>query len=98
MKRTPLKRKTGLRSRYKPVPRGLREALVKRSGGFCEARLLGCLGRGSHVHEKLPRAHRGKRTPDNTLLLCAVCHSRIHNEPERYGYATGFLKHSWEDM
>ena len=90
MKRTPLRRKTPLRSRgrkaarEKPALDAFREALRARSGGLCEARTPACPPRrheGVHANHVRRRSQGGTHDAANGLLLCAAGHQWIHEHP-----------------
>jgi len=92
MKRTPLRRVTGLsrstalrpRSRKAAaLYRDIRVPLVRRllaERPRCEARFsVICTGRSTACHEKLTRARGGSITDEaNIICVCQPCHDAIH--------------------
>lgn len=57
----------------------MRPKVRRRSGGKCEAMLLGvCRGQAQHVHHRLRRPHGGPNTMANLIDLCSPCHSWVH--------------------
>lgn len=62
------------------------EIVLERSGGVCEVRLPGCLGRARNTHHVLPRSAGGTDDPENLLALCGSgttgCHGWLHAHPE----------------
>lgn len=100
MKRTPLKRKTPLRSRgrkadrEKPALDAFREALRARSGGLCEVRTPACpLGPhfGCDPHHRCHADRdRGVHDPERGLWVCRVGHDWIETHPAE-SYRAGWL-------
>jgi len=93
MRRTPLRRVTGLArstTRIRPrsrkmaaLYRDVRVPLVRRllaERSACEARFsLICTGRSTACHEKLTRARGGSITDEtNIICVCHPCHDAIH--------------------
>jgi 5-methylcytosine-specific restriction endonuclease McrA len=75
----------------KKIPVWVREAVVARSGGHCEAAVNGdCRLKGEHLHHKLMRSAGGKHTQENLINVCAPCHRQIHANPAA-SYAKGYL-------
>ena len=107
MKRTPLQRKTPLRStstlarspmkrsRPKATDRAVVAQVVLRDGG-CVARSqvpeVRCAGR-IDPHHVLPRGRGGKDTTENLICLCRAHHDWVHSNPSR-AYDLGFLARS----
>lgn len=95
MKRTPLARKTALRSRKRLNRVSARQRAANllldqarleaytRSAGQCEATELphDCTGRAEHFHHVLPRSAGGPNTVENLLGVCEPGHSVIHGHP-----------------
>ena len=86
-KRSPSKARKRLR-RSSPKKSGLAEArrqfvaeqLTKKP--MCEARVAGCQGRSTDIHEKQTRARGGDILDEkNTMSLCRNCHRWIHDNP-----------------
>lgn len=75
----------------------VRELVVERSGGLCEAHGFStyCSGHGAHLHHRKLRRHHDER-PEALLWVCHHCHRAIH---DRVGeaYAAGLLVHSYDD-
>ena len=90
MKRTPLKPSGPLkRSRLNPISAKRRKSqralvaltrqLIAERGPFCEARVSpSCTGRADHPHHKLMQSQGGKHDRETAMLVCAACHSFIH--------------------
>ena len=99
MKRTPLKRLTGLRQRSARMAetyRTRRVPLVKEllaAHPVCER----CnLRRSTEVHELLSRARGGSILDvDGCVALCHECHHWITTHPAE-ATATGWLRNSWD--
>lgn len=52
-----------------------RKVVRKRSGGYCEARIVDwCQGGAAHAHHVLRQSQGGKHTPENLVDLCYGCH------------------------
>lgn len=98
MKRTPLRRKTPMRSQsqlrrtrikpYKPkkesrIPDAVGAAVKRRSRGICER----CqIKPGTELHHRVTRARGGPHDEFNLVHLCSECH-HVH--------AHGQLEHPW---
>ena len=104
MKRTPLKRKTPLRSKGRKAERDadsiarFRIAVAMRSGGWCEANTPSCApGRheGTQAHHRLMRSQGGTHDPENGLWCCSQAHAHIHRHPAE-SYERGWLLRRWE--
>lgn len=54
-------------------------------GGRCETCGKKADWRGLSVHHKVFRSHQGKTDMDNCEMVCAPCHSRLHNICEKDG-------------
>ncbi len=90
-RRTPLQRRTPLRSRGRRIPRGIRQEVLDRANGRCEARIPEvCTIRAEHVHHLLPRSAGGVDSPHQLVALCSVCHQQIHLNPA-WSYEQGWL-------
>ena len=73
------------------VPPKIREAVERRSGGYCEAACNGnCSRQAAPMHHRLPRSAGGPHTEANLLHLCDNCHRYIHAHPG-YSYEQGWL-------
>lgn len=102
MKRTPLRRRTPLRSvgarklRTQSAERAFREALIARSGGRCEVVTPACPDgwhEGAHGHHCWPSDRdRNIHDPNRGLFVCAPAHDYIHRSPE-WSRPRGFLLH-----
>lgn len=72
--------------RYKPkrVDRGkfspkIRETIIKQFNGLCGE----CRSRGVHIHHiKLKGSGKGRGVVTNGLLLCLICHNKIHKNAD----------------
>lgn len=105
LRRTPITRATKIkRSRPKPaVPAEVRQLLVARSQGFCEARLHGCLGAGTDTHHRITQKAGGRKGEAagrhnqlaNCLDVCRVCHSWITDRPAE-AYDLGLSLREWQ--
>lgn len=76
-----------------PTPASVREAVLRRSGGRCEAGTIWCLGKPTQIHHK--DRNRKNNTMDNLLHVCGNgnatgCHGRIHQEVTE-AFAEGWL-------
>lgn len=73
------------------IPVSVREAVERRSGGYCEAAVdAGCRRKGGHLHHKLMRSQGGGHTEGNLIDVCPPCHGYIHGHPA-WAYERGFL-------
>ena len=62
-----------------PIPAVVRAAVVLRDGGCCVL----CGGRDAqHCHHLRSRGAGGGMSPDNLVMLCVVCHARVHADPD----------------
>jgi phage terminase large subunit GpA-like protein len=94
VKRSPLRRKTPLKARWRPSKRSLDPVtpetytlVMARADGRCER----CGERKIlHWHHRLPVEHGGRSTVSNGLALCAACHTWSHNHPVE-ALAAGWL-------
>jgi len=77
LKRSPLKVKR--RGEYQW--RKARRAVLERSGGRCEARLVRCTRAAEHVHHVKRRSQGGGHEVENLLAVCFGCHEWIHANP-----------------
>ena len=67
--------------RARPIPKKTIEALRKRSGNRCEARLPGiCCGYPISAHHKKFRSRGGSNDLVNLACLCHRCHRAAHDE------------------
>lgn len=77
-----------------------RPIVYARSGGDCELRLDGCLGRGHSIHHRRKRSQGGPWSPSNSIHTCGDgsrgCHGVITDTRTEY-YDKGWLVHSWTD-
>ncbi len=90
-RRTPLQRRSPLRSRGHRIPRGIRQEVLDRANGRCEARIREvCTIRAEHVHHLRPRSQGGKDDPAILVALCASCHGHVHRNPA-WSYEHGWL-------
>jgi hypothetical protein len=78
------------RWRWKPaVPAVVRELLIARSGGWCEAQLPMCLGGATDSAHRITQKSGGRHGAakaahdvlSNTLDLCRACHRWTHDYP-----------------
>ena len=67
------------------------------NGVWCEADTAVCTGRAAHIHHRKPRSHGRDDSPENTLIVCAACHTFIHAHPA-ISYEKGWLVHSWDTV
>ena len=91
MRRSPLKRRTPLRSKGRKAEReqsdleAMRLAVHVRSGGRCEAQTGSCPPgphEGSDVHHRWPSDRpKGVHDPDRCVLLCRPGHLAVHGAP-----------------
>jgi hypothetical protein len=78
-----------------PIPQHVLEAVNRRSGGCCEARLPGCtLTVGLQYHHRLRRSQGGRNDEATLVRLCAACHqdspAAVHRNPAA-AYRSGLL-------
>ena len=57
----------------------LREQIRERDNGLCI-----CGKQGGHVHHIIFRSHYGSNKPENLILLCQECHTRVHSNEKHY--------------
>lgn len=103
--KTPLGNRTPMKaSRPRPaVPAKNRAGVKVRAGEMCEAKLVGCLGRGTDVHHRITQKSGGRHGTarerhdrmSNTLLLCRVCHGWIGARPAE-AYEMGLSLKEWQ--
>lgn len=63
---------------------------------WCQARLKGCWGRSSEVHEVVTRARGGSiLDPHNVLALCHWCHCWVTEHPLE-AHSLFLVRHGWE--
>lgn len=67
---------------------GVKDAVRKRSGGWCE--FPGCDRRAEHFHHRLMRSHGGPGTVENCAHLCSHHHHHVHHNVAE-SYASGML-------
>lgn len=101
MRRTPLKRTSGLKkvSKKRSKDNTLRRVLVRQHlelTPYCEASLigLGCTLQATDVHEIVPRGRRpgAQLEPELFCSLCRICHSWVTTHPDwadRHGLMLG---------
>lgn len=83
------RRKTGF-------PPEVKDAVLARSGGNCEAMLMPmCSFVGEQIHHRRPRSMGGTRRetttlPSNALVLCSRCHAHIEGH-RAWALEHGFL-------
>ena len=86
---------TQKRKQDPPELRAAKEAVRRRSKGYCEARTAVCTGQAEHAHHRKMRSAGGSHSVVNLLDACHPCHDWIHAHPEE-SYERGLLLHSWE--
>jgi hypothetical protein len=95
--RTPLRRLTPLAAKATPkatrvkpaVPAEVRELLAARSGGWCEAQLVGCTGTATDAHHRVTQKAGGRSAAakaahdrlSNLVHLDRTCHDWIGARP-----------------
>lgn len=96
---TPLRRVTPLKSKTPPKRKGsvgsdfsrpVKDLVLRRSGGRCEARTPVCTEHAVHFHHRILRSKGGRGTIDNCLHVCAACHTWIHGHP-KVSYEQGWM-------
>jgi len=88
--------------RYVPYDIGM--AVIRRSGGYCEAcearLIMDSLTEGAAFHHRLPRSAGGGESLINLMLVHHSCHNvapgSIHQNPAR-SYRMGHLVHRGSD-
>ncbi len=76
------------------IPKESVKIVKERSGGKCEARLLGCVGDGQQLHHMKSRGRGGSDHPNNLLDVCFKCHAKItDNKPGTERFRT----HRWQE-
>lgn len=87
----------GLRDADRPTDfdGATRAAVALRSGGWCEAMMVGCEGAAVHLHHRLRRGH-GDHRAVNALHVCAACHGWIHANVAA-SYDRGWLVRTGDD-
>jgi hypothetical protein len=93
--RSPIARRTRLKSRIEPFPADVRKALAARSGGWCEAQLPGCLGTATDPCHRVGRAQGGADTVFNVWFGCRRCHEWCHARPAE-ACDLGLMLKSWQ--
>ncbi len=71
------------------------QRIIRRDGSRCRAGLPDCTVAATDRHHVKPKGRGGSDEDRNIILVCRICHNRIHAHPERSSRA-GFLLHSWE--
>ena len=80
MKRTALRQRSKRMARLYVQRRKLVAEMLE--DAMCAARLQGCTGRATEVHERLSRARGGSILDrDNCVGLCHMCHREITERP-----------------
>lgn len=83
MKRTRIRRKTPIRSKYRPGVKELdalcRQVVFQRDGGKCIRCGKEQNAQWAHVDSRRYRSTRW--LPDNSMVLCAGCHLWWHHRP-----------------
>lgn len=86
--------KPSLKTTYRPaVPQEVRAEVTVRSGGWCEAQLVACLGRATEVHHRITQKAGGRKGAAkakhdrlaNTMHLCHICHAWVTQRPTEAG-------------
>jgi hypothetical protein len=98
VKRSPLKRKTPLRShrRVDKELEAMHPLVQARSRGFCEVRCWArCQERAAHIHHRKLRRN-GDHSLSNLLHVCFACHTLIHMAGGK-AYERGWLVRSGDD-
>ena len=94
MKRTALRQRSKKAQRIAPQRRKRVEEMLE--DAVCAARLAGCTGRATEVHEPRMRS-RGADIldPEQCIPICHWCHRWTHDNPAK-AHELGLLLHSWE--
>lgn len=116
-RKTPMKRTGGpartgelKRTAMKPtrprpaVPAPVRTGLAERSGGWCEMKLPGCLGRATDPSHRIRVGMGGRHGPaaeqssrlSNVLHACRACHDWCHSRPAE-AYDLGLFLREGQD-
>lgn len=99
LRRSPLKRKTPLRSftRLKPRQKKRTWPSPKEMGRTkCEVNWdNGCTGKATESHHVVLRSRGGSDDETNLITACSYCHHQVHLHP-REATELGFMRHSWE--
>ena len=96
LRSAPIARRTRLKSRIRPAaPKRVLDALAARSGGLCEARLPGCLGRATDPCHRVGQAQGGPDTLENLWHGCRACHSWTHQRVAE-ALDLGLMLRSWQ--
>ena len=75
----------------------VRRQLAVRSGGHCEAQIVGvCTHRARHPHHRKLKKQGGRDDLATFLHVDFACHRYIHDHPA-WSYQHGLLVHSWDD-
>jgi hypothetical protein len=102
---TPLRAGRQTRTRPQPaVPDTVRQALVGRSGGWCEPALPGCQGRGHDASHRITTKAGGRHGAAKELhdrlsdvtYSCRPCHRWITDKPALAGLL-GLALREWQD-
>ena len=88
--------RTSRPSRSHKIPKKLRDATYKRSGGRCDCCGLWMPQDAFDCHHRQLRSHGGKDEVENLLSLRHQCHMWLHQHP-REATERGFMVHSWTD-
>jgi hypothetical protein len=87
-RQTPLQRRAPLRARGHRIPRGIRQEVLDRANGRCEARIPGvCTIRATDCHHVILRSQGGPDEAWNLVALCGPldgregCHRWLHAHP-----------------
>lgn len=91
VKRSPIRPVSKKRAALNRVRTAIRKRYI---GSPCEARLEGCYGQGTDLHEVLSRAQGGSLIDETGMRwLCRSCHDYITTHPA-WSYEHGWLKHA----
>ena len=96
MKRTPLNRVSKKRRRDEPIRKQVREFVLDRDEGRCQAYLADiCSHFASDVHEIQTRGRGGDYLDvNNCVALCRRCHSFITDNP-KWAATNGWVVSAW---
>lgn len=95
-RRTPLARTPMKRTPPKRINRTAKAIVRERSGGWCEMRLPGCLGRATDFSHRIGRGVGGPDTASNGMDAFRMCHGWCHSRPEE-AKGLGLMLESWQD-